>query len=390
VTITATATNDNARVQELEALGVSTEPEERFDRITRLAQRLFGVSVATVSLIDDRTQWYKSRQGIDVASSPRDATFCDHTIRATGSLVVEDLSRDARFAGHPSVTGGPAVRFYAGHPLQSPGGVPVGTLCLIDQQPRPFGAAERSLLVELAEWAENELARSDELARAAEVQRGLMPRAGMVVPGYAFAGLCLPSRAVGGDFVDWYRRPDGSLVMTLADVMGKGIGAAIMMATVRAAMRTAGRMLGPAEAVRQAAASLDQDLQQTSTLVTMLHARLTPGTGEYTWTDAGHGLLMVVRADGTVHRSAGDGLPLGTMPGERWGEQRIVLCRGDTLVAFSDGLLDLYDGTLAALDEVVRVVRASPDAPATVGHFAGLARGRHLPDDLTVVVARRS
>jgi serine phosphatase RsbU (regulator of sigma subunit) len=382
---------DGARVRALEAIGVSaSEPEERFDRITRVAQQLFCVSIATVSLIDETTLWYKSRQGIDVPSVPRDEAFCDHTIRAADSLVVEDLSRDDRFAGHPFVTAGPEVRFYAGHPLQAPGGHRVGTLCLIDEKPRRFGATERALLVELAHWAEAELTRAAELDRAAEVQRGLLPRLDMDVPGYSFAGICLPSRAVGGDFIDWYRLPDGSLVLTLADVMGKGIGAAIMMATVRAAMRTAGRLMSPAEAVRQAAISLDQDLQQTSTLVTLLHARLVPESGEYTWTDAGHGLLLVVRADGTLQRSPGHGLPLGTLPDEHWAEQRIVLHPGDTLVAFSDGLLDLYDGTLAALDEVVRVVRAAPDPASVIAHFAGIARGRPLPDDLTVVAARRN
>jgi serine phosphatase RsbU (regulator of sigma subunit) len=384
---------ENARVRALEELGVlGTAPEERFDRITRMAQRMFGVQSVMITLITHDRQWYKSAQGTGVTSASRTDAFCNHTIRQPNTLVVEDATADPRFARNPYVTGEPGVRFYAGHPIEAPGGHRVGTLCLVDARARTFDHRERAQLQHLASWVQTELQSTAEMDRAAEVQRGLHPHAtALVVPGYQLAGVCLASRTVGGDLLDWYYAPDGDVVVTLGDVMGKGMGAAIMMATVRGAMRAAGRLHPPAEAVRQAAATLEEDLQETGTLVTMCHARVTPATGVLAFADAGHGLCLLIGADGTVYRSAGGGLPLGVSPDERWPQLGSVLGPGDTLVSFSDGLLDLYDDTVeTAVDEVVRVTRRSHHASAVVDHFAGLARASHLTDDVTLFALRRS
>src|SRR5438309_1518093 len=103
-----------------------------------------------------------------------------------------------------------------------------------------------------------------------------------------------PARSVGGDFVDWYRTDDGGFAVTLGDVMGKGMGAALLMATVRSVMRTAGRALEPADALAEAARALDDDLGRTATMVTLCHARVDPRTGTMLAVDAGHGLAMTV------------------------------------------------------------------------------------------------
>ena len=173
----------------------------------------------------------------------------------------------------------PHVRFYAGHPLVSATGHAVGTLCLYNARPRTFSAADRQMLTELGGWVETELNHSQEMERAAEVQRALMPRAGAVdVPGYKIEGTCLPARSVGGDLVDWFVAPDGDVVVTLGDVMGKGIGAALMAATVRSTLRTSARLFSPGAAIRETALALDDDLQSTGTLVTLCLGRLTPAT----------------------------------------------------------------------------------------------------------------
>jgi sigma-B regulation protein RsbU (phosphoserine phosphatase) len=106
----------------------------------------------------------------------------------------------------------------------------------------------------------------------------------------------------------------------------------------------------PGEAVNEAAATLHEDLESTGRLVTLCHGRLGPEQHGLRYTDAGHGLMLLVRADGGVHRPPGGGLPLGNWPDRRWDENLIELRPGDTMLAFSDGLLDLYDGTLTALD----------------------------------------
>jgi Stage II sporulation protein E (SpoIIE)/GAF domain len=384
--------DDEARVRALEDLGVlDTGPEERFDRITGLARRLFGVASAAITLIDRDRQYIKSNEGANLSHGPRDDAFCEHTIRQPDSLVVEDASVDSRFADNPLVTGGPHIRFYAGHPLEAPGGHRVGALCLLDDRPRTFTEPERALLEELAAWVQQELTRSEELEHAAQVQRGLLPRRRPQIRGYDVAGACLPSRGVGGDFLDWYPTRDGGLALTIADVMGKGMAAAIVMAMVRTAMRSVGRLHRPAVAVREAAHALHEDLEETGTLVTLCHAVLHPDDDVVRYADAGHGLMLLVRADGSLGRPAGGGLPLGVMPEVDWNDATVALRPGDVALAFSDGLLDLYPGPLPhALDEVAGVIRGSSDCDEIVGRFTARARrAALLDDDVTVMAVRR-
>ncbi|NDP61289.1 ATP-binding protein [Polaromonas sp.] len=151
-----------ARVTELHDLCVlDTAPEERFDRLTRIAQRLFGVNIALVSLIDHDRQWFKSRQGLDDLETPRNISFCGHAILSDAPLVVEDASVDPRFADNPLVTGPLGIRFYAGMPLQGPKGYRVGTLCLIDQKPRPFTPEDAAALRDLAAVVSDQLANKE-------------------------------------------------------------------------------------------------------------------------------------------------------------------------------------------------------------------------------------
>ncbi|WP_369139221.1 PP2C family protein-serine/threonine phosphatase [Modestobacter versicolor] len=385
--------DEPARLRALEMLDVlGTGTEERFDRITRMAQQLFGVSAAAVTLVTDRVQVHKSQHGpMALGDGPRETAFCDHTIRDTETLVVEDATADERFADYPSVVGPPHIRFYAGHPLVGAGGHRVGALCLVDERPRQFSGAEQTLLAELASWVQRELDRTAELDSAARVQQALLPRCVPEVAGYEVAGMCLPAGSVGGDFFDWYHAPGGDLVLTLADVMGKGLPASIIMATVRAVMRSTTRDAGPGQAVTEAAATLHEDLERSGRMVTLCHARLDRERGLLRYADAGHGLMLLVRADGTAHRPQAGGLPLGVLADQVWTEAAVQLEPGDTALAFSDGLLDLYDGTLDSLDQIAEVVRDCVDATHLVDRFTVLATrlGVRL-DDVTVVAVRRT
>lgn len=150
--------DDELRLADLCALDMlDTAPEARFDRITQAAQRLFGVPIALVSLVDRDRQWFKSRAGLDAAETPRNISFCGHAIHLDHALVVPDASIDPRFADNPLVTGELHLRFYAGTPLRSRNGRALGTLCLIDRQPRTLSADELTLLADLGAWAEREL-----------------------------------------------------------------------------------------------------------------------------------------------------------------------------------------------------------------------------------------
>lgn len=145
------------RVEALHRLRLlDTPPEPRFDRIVRLAARLFGVRTALVGLVDAERLWFKAKVGLEACETPREESFCACTILQPGVMVVEDARRDPRFADHPAVLGPPGVVFYAGAPLRSPEGFPVGTLCLVDGAPRPFGPEDQSDLRDLAAWVERE------------------------------------------------------------------------------------------------------------------------------------------------------------------------------------------------------------------------------------------
>jgi len=150
--------NETRRLVALHALRILDTPaEERFDRITRIAQKLFNVPIALVSLVDTKRQWFKSRVGTDAVETSRDISFCGHAILQPDIFIVPDASRDLRFVDNPLVTGDPKVRFYAGQPLRDIEGNKLGTLCLIDRRPRELDEEQRQLLHDLGLWAENEL-----------------------------------------------------------------------------------------------------------------------------------------------------------------------------------------------------------------------------------------
>lgn len=150
--------DEDRRIQTLRSLCVlDTQAEERFDRITRLASRLFDVPIALVSLVDTDRQWFKSRQGLDATETPRAVSFCGHAILRGEAMVVPDAAHDERFADNPLVTGEPNIRFYAGCPVQAPDGQRMGTLCIIDREPRELPESDRQALADLARMVETEL-----------------------------------------------------------------------------------------------------------------------------------------------------------------------------------------------------------------------------------------
>jgi diguanylate cyclase (GGDEF)-like protein len=151
--------DDATRLDALHGLCIlDTLPEERFDRLTRLASRLFDVPIALVSLVDRNRQWFKSCQGLAASETPRDISFCGHAILGNEIFVIPDAAADIRFHDNPLVTDKPHIRFYAGCPLSAPDGNKLGTLCIIDRVPREFDEDDANLLRDLAHMAEQELA----------------------------------------------------------------------------------------------------------------------------------------------------------------------------------------------------------------------------------------
>ena len=182
--------DEDARLAELRSLNVlDTIAEERFDRLTRMARRLFGVDVALVSLVDENRQWFKSCAGMELSETPRDISFCGHAILGDGAFVIPDALQDERFCDNPLVAGPPHVRFYAGCPLRGPGGRKLGTLCIIDSKPRAFSDEDVEMLVDLALMVEREFS-AIEWATVDELT-GLSNRRGFMMLAQHSLQLCM-------------------------------------------------------------------------------------------------------------------------------------------------------------------------------------------------------
>ncbi|MGP6174372.1 PP2C family protein-serine/threonine phosphatase [Corynebacterium sp. A21] len=366
---------------------LDTPPDERVDRVARLAKEMFGVPMVSVSLIDRDRQWRKSEIGLGGSEAPREDSFCDYTVRENRTVIVRDASISTEFAANPFVVGDPHLRFYAAHPLYSPDGFPVGTLCVVDTEPHDFKESQEALLRDLAFWVQTELARDQELDHAKVIKRALRPHRDPDVPGYTIAAAAVPRGQLSGDFYDLAVH-DGVLRVTLADVMGKGAGPALVAAGVRASLRTApARPL--AEAMAEADRLVEDDLGDTGMFVTAVHADIDLDTGRVELVDAGHGLAFIACADGTWRHLRSGGLPLGM--GESSLNEReaavVYLDPGDCFVCFSDGLLDALDPT-DPFGQAEQVIRLSGPEGA-VREAVRISQDERVTDDITVIAIRR-
>ncbi|MFC3230548.1 GAF domain-containing protein [Marinibaculum pumilum] len=150
--------SESARLEALERYGIlDTEPEQAYDEVTAIAAGICETPIAIVSLVDRDRQWFKSCVGLEVRETPRDVAFCHHAIQRPGILEVEDALEDPRFRSNPLVTGAPGIRYYAGAPLETPDGHRLGTLCVIDRQPRRISLPQRRALEALARQVVSQL-----------------------------------------------------------------------------------------------------------------------------------------------------------------------------------------------------------------------------------------
>jgi PAS domain S-box-containing protein len=246
--------------------------------------------------------------------------------------------------------------------------------------PGPDGRPE-SFIVILEDVSE----RKGHAELAARIQQELLPRSAPNVKGYEVAAACLSALEVAGDFYDWILSEDGRLQITVADVMGKGMGAALVMATVRAVLRAAPASLSPAARVRLAADGMVGT--ESGLFVTLFHGSLDPSTGMLDYVDAGHGYCMVLRPGGEVVRLPGRSLPLGVLPDEEFHQGAIRLDPGDSLLVYSDGLVETDEQTVEP-GELVAGLDASMPATEVVRRLIARMPPR-LSDDVTVVSLRR-
>ena len=144
---------ENTRLQALGRVKVmDTLEEQAYDDITRMAATVCGTPIALITLLDDKRQWFKSRLGVQATETPLELSFCIHAIaQPDRPLVVEDTAKDERFVANPLVTGEPHIRFYAGAPLVTANGHALGTVCVLDSQPREVSAHQLEQLQFMAQ-----------------------------------------------------------------------------------------------------------------------------------------------------------------------------------------------------------------------------------------------
>jgi PAS domain S-box-containing protein len=289
-----------------------------------------------------------------------------------------------------TVADGDRVRTGDGHGERSPvevhgvrsDGAVIWCSAVVAPLERPDGEPER--LVGIVEDITDRRMQRD---RAAHVQRQLLPQAVPQIDGYELAGACVPAEDVAGDLYDWVAAEGGRLDVTVADVMGKGVGAALVMAVLRTALRSADPALGPAARVRLAADAMGLGMGGEGLFITLFHARLTPDSGLLTYVDAGHGYCAIRRGNGEIAHLGERSLPVGVLDNEVFREGAAQLELGDTLVVYSDGLVEREDRTVA-LEELAQDLETSANVTEVVSR---LMRGMtdRPRDDVTLLALRR-
>lgn len=417
--------DEQERLAALRALKIlDTPPEERFDRVTRLAAKLFDVPIAYVAMIDSTRQWFKSKQGLMACQTPRDISFCGHAVLIDEALVIPDAKLDPRFADNPMVTGEPFVRFYAGQSLKTSDGKRVGTLCVVDRKPRAFGDRDRSILRELADMIEKELglvdiiklqseflstkqkliesqaALSREIAEAASYVASLIPPpllSGPVRTEWAY----LPSSELGGDAIG-YHALDASGARTafyLLDVTGHGVGAALLATTVVTLLRSSALRdtdFGDPKAVLDSLNCAFPMEAHGGRCFSIWYGVYDARDRSLTYVCAGHPPALL-REPGVPSRALDvGGIGVGFMPNADYRSARVVLKPGAALGLFSDGAYEFkqtdgeelgWDAWLAILSE-----HLASEAPVPVASLRGQLRDRRgqdaFPDDISLLTVR--
>ncbi|HKW60708.1 MAG TPA: SpoIIE family protein phosphatase [Candidatus Dormibacteraeota bacterium] len=231
--------------------------------------------------------------------------------------------------------------------------------------------------------------RTEQMRRAAQLQSGMLPASPFQEGGFEIAAHFTAAREISGDFYDWYRTSANRVMVTLGDVMGKGLPASLMMATARAALRGVAGVEPIESALTQAATVMSAALEVNNAYVTVFHCAFDPASGELEYVDAGHGHARLLRgATGQellVRRSA----PIGIFPDTQFVGGKVSLNPGDSLVVFSDGLLDLRPDLATKEVQLPSEARRAATAQQMVDILAEGARERELADDVTVLALKR-
>ena len=346
---------------------LDTPPDGAFDRVTALAARHFDVPIALVTIVDTDRIWFKSAVGLDASEIDRDPGLCASAILQDGPWIVEDAAIDPRTLANPLVAGEMGLRFYAAAPLTTHDGFNLGTLCVIDRQPREVTAEDAGVLSDLAAIVTDELElrlstrtlvereqtlRSYAESTARVLQASLLPAELPAIPGASLAAFYRPASdsEVGGDFYDVYALGPGRWAIALGDVSGKGAAAAAVTALARHSLRTASMAAtDPAEAmaVLNQAMFLGHSESVLDHYCTAHLSFLEAGHDGFTLrsASAGHPAgLVASREPAAPAPLAATGPPVGWHADAAFAATERRLASGDALLLYTDGLSEARRG----------------------------------------------
>lgn len=388
--------------------------ETKIEELARLnadfARDLIGADRCSLWLVDQEKHqlWTKVAHGVDPLFIGINQGLVGVCVRENQVLIVNDATHDARHLRNLSSVGGYEARRILCVPLVCEGSV-IGALQLLNK-PQDFTEADAKVLGLLAHFAasaiESErlrqataaaLVMERELTLAQAVQGHMLPQAPPSAPGLECAGYCRPALSVGGDYYDLLPLPDGRFALTAGDVSGKGIPAAVMMASIQTLLRS---LLRRSDAdLGQVFSDLNRTLCETSTperYSTLFCAIVAADRSGIWYVNAGHVWPFLVRASGRVKRLEGSELPVALLPQLSYQQHWFPLKAGDTLVVVSDGLTESINpagqfwqdiGVERALAEHGRAPLA--ELPALLSAAADrFADGAAQYDDMTVAAIR--
>jgi sigma-B regulation protein RsbU (phosphoserine phosphatase) len=340
---------------------LDTPHDGAFDRVTALAARHFGVPISIVSIVDSDRIWFKSHHGVDVREIGRDPGLCASAILHDEPWIVEDARSDPRTLANPLVAGEFGLRFYAGAPLTTQDGHNLGTLCVIDKEPRELSDEEAATLRDMAAIVMDELElrlasrrivgheqrlrdQAERMARA--LQASLLPPELPELPGGGLSALYRPadSGEVGGDFYDAFAAGPDGWVLVVGDVSGKGPEAAAVTALARHTIRTA--CLGTTDPAAVLATlnramflGLPGGAPKHFCTAIVVSLRRTPDGFAATVASAGHPSALVLRPGVVPSQIEGaGGPPVGWYEDAAFDAAEVELRGGDALVLYTDGL----------------------------------------------------
>lgn len=415
---TADRRSEAARIAAVHSFDIlDTPPDGTFDRIAALAARACNAPIAVVSVVDTDRIWFKARHGLpDVEQIDREPGLCASAILQDGPWVVTDAATDPRTLTNSLVAGEFGLRFYAGVPLTTSDGYNLGTVCVLDTQPREVTDAEIQTLEDLAALVVSELElrlaarrtvqaesalRRDAEHLAAALQSSLLPPTPPAIPAMELATRYLAgdrSVDVGGDFFDVFRVAPNDWAIVLGDACGKGPKAAGVAALARWSVRAAAvhhfqphAVLNDLNTVLWTEGGAEDDR-----FCTVAFARLELDTcGAWvTLACGGHPLPMLLRRSGVVEERGRPGLPIGMFETTTTINDRVGLGPGDALVFFTDGITESRNqaGDLYGEDRLRDALTETAGRPAEVIADAVIQAARQFGsgqrDDVAIVVIR--